>query len=82
MKKELFVSSKCIDCINLFENEKTNPKYTIDKDVEIIDITESMTNLKRFLAYRDRLEGYNEIKNLGYVGVPSMVINQKDVDII
>lgn len=82
MKKELFISDKCIDCINLMENEKKNPKYTIDKDTEIINITESMDALKRFLYYRDNLNLYKDAKNSGKIGIPSMVINQKDVEFI
>ncbi|MGO3018258.1 MAG: hypothetical protein ACTIH2_03810 [Anaerococcus sp.] len=82
MKKELFISDKCIDCINLMEKEKENPKYTNDKEVEVINITESMANLKRFLAYRDSLDGYKEAKKDGKVGVPSMVKDEKEVEFI
>lgn len=82
MKKELFISDKCIHCQHLMEKEKENPKFTTDKDVEIINITDSMPNLKRFLAYRDKLEGYKEAKEDGKVGVPSMVIDETDVEFI
>lgn len=82
MKKELFISDKCIHCRNLMEKEKENPKYTIDKEVEIINITDSMANLKRFLAYRDNLEGYEDAKKDGKVGVPSMVKDEKEVEFI
>lgn len=82
MKKELFVSDKCIHCRNLMEKEKENPNFTTDPDLEIIDITESMGNLKRFLAYRDVLEGYKDAKEDGKVGVPSLVIEGEKVEFI
>lgn len=82
MKKELFISDKCIDCINLMKKEKENPKFTIDSEVEIINITDSMVNLKRFLSYRDNLDGYKEAKEGGKVGVPSMVTEGKEVSFI
>jgi glutaredoxin-related protein len=82
MKKELFISDKCIHCKKLMEREKENPKYTNDKDVEIINITDSMYSLKRFLAYRDSLEGYKEAKENGKVGVPSLVTEGEKVEFI
>lgn len=82
MKKELFISDKCIHCQNLMDREKENPKYTNDPDVEIINITDSMASLKRFLAYRDALDGYKGAKEDGKVGVPSMVIEGKEVEFI
>lgn len=82
MKKELFISDKCIHCQNLMEAEKKNPKFTKDKDVEIINITECMANLKRFLAYRDNLEGYKEAKENGKVGVPSLVTEGEKVEFV
>ncbi|MDD7305283.1 MAG: hypothetical protein PUG67_01700 [Peptoniphilaceae bacterium] len=82
MKKELFISDKCSHCQNLMKKEKENPKYSNDKDVEIINITESMANLIRFLAYRDKLDGYKNAKENGKVGVPSMVIDEEKVEFI
>lgn len=40
-----------------------------------LDISEGMLNLKRFLKYRDNFEEFKEIKELGKVGLPCIVIN-------
>jgi len=40
-----------------------------------LDITENMTNLKRFLKYRDNSPEFKEIKESGRVGLPCIVIN-------
>lgn len=65
----LFVSSKCPDCppaIKAFEESNL--------DYEIVDITESMPNLKRFFKYRDFDPFFDQIKNEGRVGVPMIMI--------
>lgn len=41
-----------------------------------------MANLKRFLYFRDRLEGYEEVKKAGRVGIPSKVINESEVEFL
>lgn len=40
-----------------------------------LDITESMFNLKKFLKLRDTRKEFDEIKRLGRVGIPCIVIN-------
>jgi len=40
-----------------------------------LDITESMLNLKKFLKLRDTREEFDEIKRLGKIGIPCIVIN-------
>lgn len=80
MKKELFISDKCIHSVNLLEEEEKNPNYTKDEDVEIINITENMANLKRFLSYRDKLEAFDKAKEDGKVGIPSLVIEGEKVE--
>lgn len=75
--KEFFVSDKCPDCREILKDLENNPeKY---QDYEFVNITESMPNLKRFLAYRDRLEAFEEVKKEGRVGVPSIVEDGKEV---
>lgn len=49
---------------------KHNIKYAY------LDISENMTNLKRFLKYRDNYPQFEEIKKTGSVGVPCIVINR------
>jgi glutaredoxin-related protein len=40
-----------------------------------LDITESMLNLKKFLKLRDTRKEFDEIKRLGKIGIPCIVIN-------
>jgi len=61
----LFVSSLCPDCPPAIEEIKNR-----DLNVEIIDITESMANLKKFLKERDFSEAFDEIVENNKVGVP------------
>lgn len=75
--KELFVSEKCIDCRQLMAEADFHDRF---QDAEIIDITESMPNLKRFLAYRDRLSAYQPVRDGAKVGVPSLVKNGTEVE--
>lgn len=74
---EIFVSDKCPFCKPLIEDYEKNPeKY---EGQELININESMANLKRFLKYRDDLKGYDEAKAEGRAGVPSKVIDGVEV---
>ena len=45
----------------------------MDLDCEIVDITESMANLKRFLKERDFSESFDEIVEKNHVGVPALM---------
>lgn len=75
---ELFVSDKCSSCKELIDDFNANPeKY---EGVDFININESITNLRRFLKYRDDLKGYEEIKAVGGVGVPSKVLDGVEVE--
>ncbi|WP_036730399.1 glutaredoxin domain-containing protein [Peptoniphilus mikwangii] len=65
----VFISGKCPDCppaIQAFENS--------DLDYDIIDITENMSNLKKFLKYRDFHPYFDAIKASGKVGIPTIMI--------
>ncbi len=75
---EIFVSDKCPHCQNVIEDFNANPNNY--EECELINITESMANLKRFLKYRDDLEGYKEVKASGKVGVPSKVLDGVEVE--
>ena len=77
-KIEVFVSEMCPHCEKVIEDFKANPDKL--EDERLIDINKSLANLKRFLKYRDNLDGYKEIKDSGRVGVPSKVINGERVE--
>ena len=74
---ELFVSSKCSGCQELMEDRKAFDERFAG--YEIFDITESMANLRHFLSYRDKLDGFQGIKDAGKVGIPSVVTDGVDV---
>lgn len=74
---EIFVSDNCPFCKPLIEDYNNNPeKY---QDQELINIRDSMANLKRFLKYRDDLKGYEQAKAEGRAGVPSKVLDGVEV---
>lgn len=68
----LFVSSLCPDCPPAIAEVKEK-----NLDCEIVDITESMANLKRFLKERDLSEDFDEIVEKGNVGVPALMRDDK-----
>ena len=68
----LFVSSLCPDCPPAIAEVKEK-----NLNCEIIDITESMANLKRFLKERDLSEDFDEIVEKGNVGVPALMRDDK-----
>ena len=63
----LFVSSLCPDCPPAIAEVKEK-----NLDCEIVDITASMANLKRFLKERDFSEDFDEIVEENRVGVPAL----------
>ena len=63
----LFVSSLCPDWPPAIRAEKEK-----NLDCEIVDITASMANLKRFLKERDFSEDFDEIVEENRVGVPAL----------
>ncbi|MDU4046200.1 MAG: DUF188 domain-containing protein [Peptoniphilus harei] len=68
----LFVSSLCPDCPPAIAEVKEK-----NLDCEIVDITASMANLKRFLKERDFSEDFDEIVEKGNVGVPALMRDDK-----
>lgn len=64
----LFISSLCPDCPPAIAEIKEK-----NLDCEIVDITASMANLKRFLKERDFSEAFDEIVKEGKVGVPVLM---------
>lgn len=74
---EIFVSSLCPDCTEIIKNYKENPEDF--ENAEVIDITKSMANLKRFLSYRDHKDEFKEKIETGQVGIPVKIIDGKDI---
>ena len=67
-------SMLCPDCVEAKEYfEKINYKY------EFVNITESMANLKEFLHIRDIRKEFNEVKSLGYVGIPAILTDNNKI---
>lgn len=67
----LFISSKCPDTeAALVAFKQSNIEY------ELVDITDSMKNLKRFLHFRDSSPFFKATKRANNVGVPSIMINE------
>ncbi|MDO4662541.1 MAG: dihydrofolate reductase [Tissierellia bacterium] len=73
--KELFVSDKCPDSKAIMNAINKNPDKFEKEKFKLINITENMANLKKFLRYRDSLKDYNDARENYYVGIPSIVIN-------
>jgi len=71
---KVYGSMLCPDCVEAKEYfEKVNYKY------EFVNITESMKNLKEFLALRDNRKEFEEIKKLGYVGIPAVLTDDNKI---
>lgn len=77
---EIFVSKLCPDCTEIIENYNKNPKNF--QGCEIIDITDSMINLKRFLTYRDNFNTFEEKIKTNQVGIPVKITDKKDVEFL
>lgn len=67
-KPILFYSSVCPDTDPFIE--MLTP-YEID--YEAINITESTSNLKKFLGLRDNREEFLEVKSMNQIGIPVLV---------
>ena len=79
-KTEIFVSDKCPHCQRVFKDQEANPdKY---EGIEIINISESLLDLKRLLKYRDNLDGYKEVRKESRIGIPSRVVDGEKVDFL
>lgn len=64
----------CPDCVEAKEYfEKVNYKY------EFVNITESIKNLKEFLALRDNRKEFEEVKKLGYIGIPAILTDDNKI---
>ena len=68
-KLTVYGSMLCPDCVDA---ERILKERRIAH--EFINITDSMANLKAFLAYRDRETIFAEIRAAGRVGIPFFVL--------
>ncbi len=65
---KIYASPMCPDCRECKENFDANGiEYTM------IDINESLRNLKEFLALRDSRSVFNHCKEVGDIGLPALV---------
>ena len=65
---KIYGSPMCPDCRECKENFDANGvEYTL------IDINESLRNLKEFLALRDSLSVFDHCKEIGDIGLPALV---------
>lgn len=65
---KIFGSKMCPDC----EIAKKNFDY-YGIDYEYIDINESLKNLKDFLKIRDSSPLFDEVKEIGSIGIPTLI---------
>lgn len=79
-KTEIFVSNKCPHCQRVFKDYETNPENY--EGIEIINISESLLDLKRLLKYRDNLDGYKQVREESRIGIPSRVVDGEKVDFL
>ena len=71
---KMYGSILCPDCVEAKEYfKKINYKY------EFVNITESMTSLKEFLHLRDTRKEFDEVKSLGYVGIPAILTDDNKI---
>lgn len=63
--------SGCREAIEKLNNEGV--------EYEFLDITENLSYLKEFLKYRDTLEMYEPIKEIGRIGIPTYVLEDGTV---
>lgn len=50
-------------------------------EYEFLDITENLAYLKEFLKYRDSLDIYESIKEIGRIGIPTFVYDDGTVSL-
>ena len=71
---KVYGSMLCPDCVEAKEYfEKVNYKY------EFVNITESMKNLKEFLALRENRKEFDDAKKFGCVGIPAILTDDNKI---
>lgn len=72
----LYASDKCPDCPPVIDRLD-------EKNItcRLVNITNSMAELKEFLKLRDNLDHFDTIKEAGLVGIPSLMVDGNMVDV-
>lgn len=70
---KMFVMKTCPYCEYVERQVEENPQF------EVIDISEHVRNLKRFLDLRDNHPAFDEAKKIGDIGVPCYVLGDGTV---
>lgn len=73
VKKIVFGSSMCPDCgpfKALMEESGVRFLY--------LDITENLANMKKFLKARDNMKEFDEVKDEGRIGIPSLILGDNE----
>lgn len=79
MVKKVIVygSPYCPHCVDAKEKlDQENIRYGY------VDITSGMAPLKKFLALRDSRPEYDSVKKEGSIGIPTIVVDDKDLYIM
>ena len=50
-------------------------------EYEFLDITENLSYLKEFLKFRDNLDIYDEMKEIGRIGIPTFVYDDGTISL-
>lgn len=69
MKVIMYGTEICIDCVN-------DKKVLVEESIELDyrDITKDVKTLKEFLKIRDKDPLFDEIKDLGKIGIPLYIL--------
>lgn len=69
----LFMSNKCRECPPVIEKlDEMGIEY------RKVDISNSMSELREFLKYRDSKDFFVPVKDAGMAGVPTIMVNEED----
>lgn len=70
---KIYSMETCPDCTYVEEQIQGNSNY------EIIDIGHHVRNLKEFMKIRDNNPIFDEVKNIGSIGIPCFVLEDGTV---
>ena len=72
-KKIVFGSSMCPDCGPFKEvMDESGVRFLY------LDITENLANMKKFLKARDNMKEFDEVKEEGRIGIPSLILGDNE----
>lgn len=73
VKKIVFGSSMCPDCGPFKEvMDESGVRFLY------LDITENLANMKKFLKARDNMKEFDEVKDEGRIGIPSLILGDNE----